>query len=589
MTAGVIRLLADFVNVRLISQSKELPPEALELEGAAYLKPGEGLAVYKGGVNEIIDPSFEGSGWELHQGAEIDPTAARRGNKSLRIEGKGSSGVVARLREKIPVVAGQWRTLTCDHDCSRHDGGAVNVTMSAYGPAGESLGKKSASIDAVRGGWQRTTGFTYDLPPKTASYDVEISTEDFTGVCHLDGFLSECRDYPVPYYDGDSQTCGWVKAATPQHAAAAVCTDDSRRLTGRGLALASAALRTAGLRGPGLVPNTKYFYRVTSVDDQGNESPASVEVRARTDWLNRKVTVSWNRDPSAVKYRIYRGVDSHAEHVALETSDAEAAAAWQRHPRQASDVSIYDVAGNTALFVDEGHPGAKARPPVEIPAGEAVPHASVSLRPDPDVRISNSYLGLDALADFWVAGEVVFGFRNGDPYKPASFFEIGDPRAETCFAVSTRFMPKWGDDSPKILLMKKGGNGETGEGGQAPYADEDRIPVVDPGSVVKYLAAQLYRPQGNLKAGVHLWYRIDEGEMGHIEFANTEPLAGTPVILISKRYFYDFFGNNSLARSFAIIQGAIEERIVESVLAAGPAVGHIQGLFDAGNGTSTPN
>jgi hypothetical protein len=223
---------------------------------------------------------------------------------------------------------------------------------------------------------------------------------------------------------------------------------------------------------------------------------------------------------------------------------------------------MFEVDGDKSAFVDVGEPGVPGRPLLELgPDVSGPPHASRSLRPEPDARISNTKLGLDTPSDFWVTGEVEFDFRGDRPYRPASLFEIGNPDAGTQFAVSLRYFPDWGDEYPKILLIKKGM--------ETLSQDHQPLPTIEPGTVIRYAAGQLYQPGGSLPAGVHLWYRIDDGEVKHIFVENTEALSDWPLITISKRYYYDEFGNNSICRSFAIIQGRIDEGTVGTLMGDG--------------------
>ncbi|MHB9052446.1 MAG: hypothetical protein ACYC5F_00425 [Thermoleophilia bacterium] len=97
----------------------------------------------------------------------------------------------------------------------------------------------------------------------------------------------------------------------------------------------------------------------------------------------------------------------------------------------------------------------------------------------------------------------------------------------------------------------------------------EAVPPIHDGSVIRKAAALLYQPNGDLPAGAHLWYRIDNGEVHHLIFESSEALTGWPLIRISKRYFYDDLGNNSICRSFAIIQGKLDENILGGIMAPG--------------------
>ena len=92
---------------------------------------------------------------------------------------------------------------------------------------------------------------------------------------------------------------------------------------------------------------------------------------------------------------------------------------------------------------------------------------------------------------------------------------------------------------------------------------------VRPGSVIRYVAAQLYSASGDLPAGVHLWYRIDGGEVKHITFPNVEPIDGQPTIRTSKRWHFDEFGNNSYCRSIAIVAGKVSGADAASMMEPG--------------------
>lgn len=297
-------------------------------------------------------------------------------------------------------------------------------------------------------------------------------------------------------------------------------------------------VRHASLQGSYLEPERAYFYRVTSLDGEGRESPPSIETRAVAGWLGRKILVTWDRDPQAVKYRVYRGTSSYGEN------------------------EMFELGMDQSAFLDLGESGITAIPPLEMGAEDpGVPHASRSLRPEPEARISNTHVGLDTTDDFWVTGEVEFDFSSERPFRPASLFEIGNPESGTQFAVSARYFPEWGDEFPKILLIKRGK--------EMLSNDYQALPPIEPGSVIRYVAGQIYRGTAGLPAGVHLWYRIDNGEVKHIFVDNTETMSDWPVIKISKRYYYDEFGKNSICRNFSIIQGRIDEGIVGFLMERG--------------------
>lgn len=57
-----------------------------------------------------------------------------------------------------------------------------------------------------------------------------------------------------------------------------------------------------------------YFWKVTAVDNQGNESLASAEFQ-QTLVLNGSASLSWNAVPGAASYRVYRGSAAGAENT----------------------------------------------------------------------------------------------------------------------------------------------------------------------------------------------------------------------------------------------------------------------------------
>lgn len=595
-----IKLLADFQEQTIYSRGRRVYLDALKTQGAASMSGEEGLSVYKGGVNEIPDPSFEGSGWQLLTGATIDRTTASSGHQSLKVTGNGGSTVLARLLATPEVVATRYfdtitreslqasRTLTFDQSCAAGATGMLKVRMNALDGERNPLGERSATVNVYLTHWNHSGSLTYIFPDEIAAYSVEVVSEGFRGSCNLDAFQSEPRDFATPYFDGDSDNSLWVTAATPQafHA--------EHNLFGTGklvkliaiavftLALGSVTLLlfVLGIRRhkwwlvvfPPLItlpiipvlfvaagftvlpswwppmlslpashlePDHTYYYRITAIDSAGRESPPSPEYRIKTGWLERGVVLGWVHDTEAVAYRIYRGEASYGQDQVIEVAGRE-----------------------TQTIQDNGHGWSPGVPPIELLADTGVPHASRSLRPNPDVRISNSRLGFDPGEDFWVTGEVEFDFTNAEPYRPASFFEIGDPGVEAQFAVSTRFFPDWGDESSHIILIKGGNSGWV----DTPW---EELPIFQPGAVIRYVAAQLYTANADLPAGVHLWYRIDDGEVRHLTVPNTDPLGGKPYIHISKRYFYDEFGNNSICRSFAIVQGRVDGGMVGAVMGPG--------------------
>ncbi len=592
-----IRLIADFPHQILFSRGERISFDSLQMLGSAHIDPGQGMSVYKGGINEITDPSFEGSGWSLAPGASIDSGSYSSGRHSLLISGNGASGVKASLKEPVKVISGPARTLSFDELCAGNQGGAVRVVMNALGSRGEVLGSQSSTLGLQSGDWRRVNAFIFNLPEGTAAYNIEIVSDGFSGNVNLDAFLSEPKDFFTPYFDGDCDNSLWVDAATPQNFAAAAY-PLTRNMMWKGITASflsiggiavicvvfvngygrrhrlrsmtpllifpialMATVSLGAARFPGSLPllfsmqgsylkaNSTYYYRISSIDASGRESPPSAESRIKTGWLGRRVLLAWDRDPNATKYRIYRGNSSYAQD------------------------SFYEVDASSGAFIDVGGPAQPGSPVLELGADSATPNASRSLRPEPDASISNTVIGLDTTADFWVTGEVQFNFSSANPFRPASLFEIGNPDAETQFAVSTRYFPGWGDEYSKILLIKAKGSGDYN------YAYQPLD--IKPGAVIRYVAAQLYQPNGGLAAGVHLWYRIDSGELNHIYVNDTSVMDDWPSIRISKRYYYDEFGNNSICRSFAIVQGKIDDRVVAGLMAPG-AVSDLLGRMAQG-------
>jgi hypothetical protein len=192
------------------------------------------------------------------------------------------------------------------------------------------------------------------------------------------------------------------------------------------------------------------------------------------------------------------------------------------------------------------------------------------LRPDTDVRISNDVVGLDIDADFWVTGEFQMDFSNEVAFRPTSLFEIGNPKEETNFAVSLRYVPTWGDEGPHILPIVKRKGQEEADFGREP------MPPLERGAVVRYVAALLHEPSGDLQPGMHLWYRFNDGEVEHAFVGHEADLTEDVLIIISKRYYLDYFSLNSYARSFAIIQGTVGEAAVETVMGPGTVPEQLQ-------------
>lgn len=117
------------------------------------------------------------------------------------------------------------------------------------------------------------------------------------------------------------------------------------------LAPVQSALATSTTGGTGLAAATPYFYVVTGVDVNGNESLASNEQTVTTGaGATNSNTVTWAAVSGAVAYRVYRGTAAGAENV------------------------VYAVAGGNVLtFLDTGaatqasavQPTIQARPPVK--------------------------------------------------------------------------------------------------------------------------------------------------------------------------------------------------------------------------------
>lgn len=527
-------LFCNFLTKKLFISGCEAPFELLKTEGAVHFDTYRGMGVFKGGVNEIVDPSFCGDGWILESGANIDFNRSFFGDRCLRVECGGEQQAVARLKENILVAGGETRTISFYKDCAGISEGQLLVRTQAFNADELPLGERSVVITAGGEGWRRS-GFVWDLPEGTKSYSLEIFADGLFGICFLDAFQSEAKDYFTPFFNGNHPGCNWVLAATPQHPAVNV---------GRG------SLATF------LRPRQTYFYRVSSVDNQGNESSASYEVKITPGRWRRKILLTWDRDPKAVKYRIYRGKNSRGQDDMAELKDEDAKWSWSPLLGIKPN-AVFDLRGNTAICRNPSWQRVPAGLPVAIAEDTGAAHASRSLRQDPDVRLPKQCFGFDILSDFWLALEVEFGFANDLPFRPASFFEVGDPVLESLLAVSVRYFPKWGDEYPKILLVRM-------NEGKVKFV-ADRLPYFCEGTVIRLVAAQVYT-DGELQAGAHLWYKIDEGPVNHLHVALAEPIETNPVITISKRFYYDYFANNSYCRMLAGFQGAPEKLFVYDFL-----------------------
>lgn len=603
--ARELKFLADFEQQSFSADGRQLSRDDISIEGAASVIPGEGLAAYKGGVNEIIDPSFEGEGWVLGDGAAIDTVKASQGKSSLRVSGNGATRVFASLKEPVPVVTvhresttsfvGETRAVSFDYDCGDLQGGAVKFTIIALGAGGEILGESSSEVTTATRGWRRDKKIVFDLPAGTDAYTLEVAGDGFTGTSYIDACMSEHKDYFTPYYDGDSEKGAWVEAGTPQNFYAEPSGTSIKMLVKGGLLAVFAFVVAAGsiflfvrgiirrkmswiilspaiglsllvfaavslgvvripegwplkvtFQGSSLEIGKTYFYRLSAVDGDGNESPASIEGRVKTDWIHRKSMLIWDNDPGAVKYRIYRGDNSREEDEFVE------------------------VDGGTSMYIDRGQEMAVGKPASGNVENTAAHHASRSLRPDTDVRVSNDIVGLDTEADFWVTGELQTDFATEVPFRPCSFFEIGNPKEETNFAVSVRYVPTWGDAGPHILAIVKN------KGQMMADYGSDPIPAMGPGAVIRYVAEQLLESSGDMQPGMHLWYRINDGEVKHVYVEHDAELTNDVLIIISKRYYLDYFSNNSITRSFAIIQGTVNEAAVNTIMGPGTVPEQLQ-------------
>ncbi|MHB8168341.1 MAG: hypothetical protein ACYDET_01680 [Thermoleophilia bacterium] len=540
LDAAQVKLFCDFRQQRLYGGGREIPFKTLMTSGAVSFSPGKGMAVFKGGVNEIPDPGFRGAGWELAGGADIEAGDGPAGRNLLRIQAAGDSAAKAWLKSRIPVAGGSFRTVSFFRKCLEYSAGALVVRATAFDETGQILGTGQASVDGPGGEWRRD-GFVWDLPLGTREYSLEITSEGFAGVCLLDAFQAEAKDFFTPYFDGASPACLWAAAATPQHVYASAVTGGpvSRSLDRK-----------------------KYFYRISSVDAEGRESPASYEASARVGWRHRRIMLTWDRDPEAVKYRIYRGEDSRRETEVIEVEDE--AVCWSPDKSEAIKKNVvFELAGNSAMYEDAGFGGVPGQPPAAV-AATGSPDGSRSLRPDPDVRLRDAGVGFDLASDFFIAGEVEFGFGNDSPFRPASFFEIGNPLTESMLAVSVRFAPKWGDEQSHILLIKMSKNKEV-------YGKEP-LAAFGAGSVIRFVAGQIFTG-GRYPAGAYLWYRIDDGEIRHLTVPDARAIAGEPVLTVSKRFYFDDFANNSYCRTMAFVQETVDEGLAGRLLQ--PAAGEM--------------
>ncbi len=554
-SSGRLKLFCNFVQKKIYYDGSELPFDRLRIEGAVHFDTVRGMGVFKGGVNEVIDPRFEGSGWSLGDGASIDSSDPFVGKKCLRIDGSGEQGVIAHLKERIAVGGGETRAISFYKNCRSGASGEISVRCTAFDGDGTRLGDQSLAFGGGIEGWQRE-GFIWRVPHGTKSYSLEVVAAGFSGVCLLDAFLSEPKDFFTPYFDGDCPSCNWVRAATPQHPTVNVD-------------------RGGWLKNP-LQRRQAFFYRLSAVDNEGRESSASFEVKATTGRRRRRVLLTWDRDPEAVRYRIYRGPTSRGQDEMIEVNDDEVVWSWSPS-RGIKPNGVFGLMGNTAIFRDSAKPGAPDLPRGEAGTDTGEAHASRSLRPDADVRLMHNHIGINPRSDFWLAAEVEFGFSNSLAFRPASFFEIGDPLLESLLAVSVRFFPEWGDEYPKILLIRMGR-------GSVNYV-AGRLPEFKEGSVIRLVASQVY-VGGTLPAGAHLWYTIDNGEMNHLSVDDVRPIEKDVLLTISKRFYYDYFANNSYCRMLAAFQGAPEETSVKELLRKSAGLGMIKVIGSlAGPGT----
>ncbi len=591
-----VRLVADFGAGRYHGGDGPLPDDVIAMEGCARVVPGRGLAVFKGGVNEVVDPCFAGEGWRLSSPAAAEK-APGTGESCLLVTGDGSSGEVASLAEPIPLAGGAVRAVSFDYLVEPGARGSLVVTVKTLAADGSPLRRREAEVGPGNEGWRRGYVPVIDLPPPARAYTIEIGSRGFKGTCRLRSFLAEPEDFYNPYFDGDGEGCSWVRVATPGHPFAVRRPLRKGQLVLRSLLLAAASalpllaaaarwrrwrllfLAAAPLAAGGavardlgsgggrrsfiarsrLAPARTWFYRVTAVDEVGRETPPSFEVREQTTWLNRRIALYWERDPRAVAYRVYRSERSRGPAQVYMLADPQAALAPGELSQE--EYGVFTLAGKTAHFIDAGEEAPAAVPPSPA-GGSGRPHAARSLRPVPDVRIDNREIGLDTRHDFWVAGEVEVGFRGERPFHPASLFEVGDPGCDTSFAASLRFVPRWGDTRPHILLIRNS------PGSKVPDKQVNPLPAPYPGMVIRYLAALSYRGRPGLDAGAHMWYRVDGGPVQHLYVANTDTLGAGAITLVSKRYFFDYFGNNSFCRIFAIIQGTPGEDTIGRVMDA---------------------
>lgn len=600
-----IKFLADFEQQSFSAGERKLSQDDISIEGAARVIPGAGLAAYKGGVNEIIDPSFEGNGWTFSNGAVIKTEWASQGKSSLQVSGNDVNGTFALLKSLVPVVTvhresttsfvGETRAVSFDCYCIDLQSGVIRVTTRAFGTNAEILAENTSEVTAATSGWQRNSKIIFDLPAGTDAYTLEIAGVGFTGTCYLDAFMSEHKDYFTPYYDGDGEESAWVEAGTPQNFYAERIGTSRKMLVKGGLLAVFGVVVVAGsifffvrafirrkmlliiltpvigllllacavislgviripegwplkitFQGSNLETGKTYFYRISAVDKNGNESPASIEGRVKTDWIDRMAVLRWDNDPGAVYYKIYRGDNSREESEFIE------------------------VDGGTSTYIDRGQKMVAGTPVTGNNEDTALPHASRSLRPDTDVRISNDIVRLDTEDDFWVAGELQMDFATDVAFRPCSFFEIGNPKEETNFAVSVRYVPTWGDTEPSILTIVKNESQEVGDFDRLP------LPLIERGGVVRYVAAQIFESSGDMQPGMHFWYRLNNDEVKYLYVEHKAGLTNDIQIIISKRYYLDYFSNNSVTRNFAIIQGTVDEAAVKTIMGPGTVPEQLQ-------------
>lgn len=105
--------------------------------------------------------------------------------------------------------------------------------------------------------------------------------------------------------------------------------------------------------GGGTFAAASYFWKVTAVDNKGNESLASNE-QTQAIALNGSATTSWAAVPGAVSYRVYRGAATGAENV------------------------VY-VAGNVLTYTDT-NAASQAAGATQIQARPPIAQASITLQ-----------------------------------------------------------------------------------------------------------------------------------------------------------------------------------------------------------------